>query len=375
MASVRCARTLRREGFAGSMLIVGSEPDAPYNRPPLSKELIREDLPDELVAAEPASWYERRRIALLLGATVVALDPEARIGTLDDGTRVRFGWCLLATGAEAVGLPVAGAAHGLPLRTLADARRLRAAAAVAGRGARAVVVGGGFIGVEVASGLAALGLRPVVVERADALWGGSLGPSLSEWGVERLAAAGVEVRLRAAVSRLAPNEVRVGEEVVGAAMTVIGVGVRPRTELAVAAGLQVDDGIVTDAAQRTSHPAIWAAGDVARSAANRFEHWHAARESGERAARSMLGLDSGPIPVPWLFSEVGGVPLDVVGSATAEDEALWLGGRSALVWVAAGRVVQAAIVDGAVAPDEARRLIGEGSSVGLFERSIATARA
>jgi 3-phenylpropionate/trans-cinnamate dioxygenase ferredoxin reductase subunit len=170
VASVRCARTLRREGFDGRIVLVGDEPMPPYNRPPLSKELLRGDLPDELVLAEPERWYERRAVERLAGRRVLSIDPDARVATLDGGTRIGFDRCLLATGAEPRRLSVPGGVHALLLRTLADARRLRAAAVQAGPGARVVVVGGGFIGLEAASSLAVLGRRPIVLELGDRLW-------------------------------------------------------------------------------------------------------------------------------------------------------------------------------------------------------------
>ncbi|MGH2381552.1 MAG: FAD-dependent oxidoreductase, partial [Candidatus Limnocylindria bacterium] len=126
VASVRCARTLRRRGFDGSILIVGSEDRAPYNRPPLSKELLRDDLPDELLAAEPDSWYARRSIELWTGAHVTRLEPHARQATTSDGRTITFERCLLATGAELRRLRIPGAEGALMLRTAADARRVRA---------------------------------------------------------------------------------------------------------------------------------------------------------------------------------------------------------------------------------------------------------
>ena len=201
--------------------------------------------------------------------------------------------------------PIPGVESGLLVRTLADAHRLRAAASAA-PGSRVVVVGGGLIGVEVSSALAALGLRPVLIEQADALWAGELGERVAAWGRDRLEEAGVEVRLSSRVTRLEAGSAWIGEERLDAAFSVVGVGVRPRTDLARDAGIAVDDGILTDAEHRSSHPAVWAAGDVARVDGLRFEHWHAAREGGERAARSMLGLPPAPARAPWLFTEVAG---------------------------------------------------------------------
>jgi len=363
VASVRCARTLRREGFDGRILLVGDEAILPYNRPPLSKELLRGDLPDDLVLAEPERWYDRRGVDLRTGASVAALDLAERVATTADGRRIGFGRCLIATGAAPRDLPVPGSEHALELRTLADARTLRRAAIAAGEGAPAVVIGGGFIGVEVASSLAALGLRPTILERAAQLWSGALGSLLAGWAVTRLEAAGIAVRTRAEVTSVEPDAVRLGEERLPAAVIVAGVGVRPRDDLAARAGLDVDDGILTDAAHRTSHPAAWAAGDVARVAGRRIEHWHAAREGGERAARSMLGLDLETARPPWTFSEVAGSPIDVVGSPERWDEEAWVVPDRLVAFLEAGRVVQLASVDSAMDPGTMRRLVAAHATV------------
>ncbi len=370
VASVRCARTLRRHGFDGSILIVGAEPFAPYNRPPLSKELLREDLDDELVLAELLTWYERRGIRLRTDAEVERLDPSAGLVMLRDGSTIRFGRCLVATGAEPIRLAVPGAEHALELRTLADAHSLRDRARSAPAGGRVVIVGGGFIGVEVASGLAALGLRPLILERSDALWAGTLGTELATWGRERLAQAGVDVRIGASVTRVEADAAWVGEERIAAEFTVVAIGVQPRVELGRRAGLAEDDGITTDAAQRTSHPSVWAAGDVARSAGHRVEHWHAARESGERAALSMLGLPVPPPPPPWFFSEVGGAALDVFGVAAEWDDERWIRDGAVLAHLAAGRVVRLVSIGSAIDPAVARGLVSASPGLGELQGSV-----
>lgn len=364
VASARCARTLRRNGFDGSLLIVGAEARAPYNRPPLSKELLRLDLSDELLAAEPPSWYERRSVELLTGTTVERLDPDGRRATLAGGGTIRFDRALIATGAEVRRLPIPGADGSITLRTADDAARLRSAAVAAGPGAPVVVVGGGFIGLEVASSLALLGLRPTVVELAPALWAGTLGVELAAWATRRLTDVGVDLRLGARTTRLDEGAAWVDDERIPAAFVVVGVGVSPRTELAEEAGIRVDDGIVVDDGQRTSHPAIWAAGDVARTDGRpRIEHWHAAREAGERAALSMLGRPVPPPPAPWVFSEIGGTPLDLIGAAEGWEEEAWLDDPgSVLAYLRAKRVVGLAAIDGAIAPDVGRRLVDAGAA-------------
>jgi 3-phenylpropionate/trans-cinnamate dioxygenase ferredoxin reductase subunit len=369
VASVRCARTLRREGFEGRIVLVGDEPMLPYNRPPLSKELLRDDLPEDLVLAEPERWYERRNVELVTGRHVAALDLDERTVTFADGGHLAFERCLLATGAEPRALPVSGAEHALLLRTLADARRLRQAAVAAPEAAPVVVVGGGFIGLEVASSLATLGLRPTVVELGGALWAGSMGDELSRWAAWDLARAGVEVRLGAAVTRVEPDAAWIGDERLEAAFVVAGIGVRPRDRLAGEAGLDVSDGVVTDTAHRTGHPAVWAAGDVARREGVRIEHWHAAREGGERAARSMLGQEMEPDPAPWVFSEVGGWPIDVVGAASGWDREVWVVQDRLLAFLDGSRVVQVASIDTAVAVDELRRLVGIGAELDAFRHA------
>jgi 3-phenylpropionate/trans-cinnamate dioxygenase ferredoxin reductase subunit len=371
VASVRCARTLRREGFEGRILLVGDEGTPPYNRPPLSKELLREDLPDDLVLAEPERWYERRGVDLLTDTRLASLDLDGRVAVTGDGRRIGFGRCLIATGAAPRDLPVPGAEHALELRTLADARRLRRLALEAGEGAEAVVIGGGFIGVEVASSLAALGLRPTILERSARLWSGALGSLLAGWAMARLGDAGIAARTDAEVTAVEPDAVWLGDERLPAALIVAGVGVRPRDDLAASAGLEVRDGIVTDAAHRTSHPAVWAAGDVARVAGRRIEHWHAAREGGERAARSMLGIDLEPAPEPWTFSEVAGSAIDVVGSPERWDEETWIVADRLVTFLEGGPVVQLASVDSALSADVMRRLVAAGATEDEVRSSVA----
>ncbi|HEX2220976.1 MAG TPA: FAD-dependent oxidoreductase [Candidatus Limnocylindria bacterium] len=372
VAAARCARTLRRRRHEGTILLVGEEPTLPYNRPPLSKELLRDGAPDDLVLAEPESWYERQAVELLTGRRVTALDTGARIAALDTGERVAFGRCLLATGGEPRRPPIPGAEGAFLLRTLRDARAISRRALEIGPGGRAVVIGGGFIGVEVSASLAALGLGVTMVELAPQPWGGALGEVVGDWATENLRRAGVHVRLGQRVTRLAEGEAWIGDERLPAGLVVAGVGVTPRTELASAAGIACDDGVVADASHRTSASSVFAAGDVARlphpldrsGRGIRVEHWHAAREGGEAAALAMLGEPPREPRAPWVFSEFAGATLDVVGWATAWDEEVVLGdlrsGRFALAYLADGQVAQVAITNAAI-PIEAARTVVERS--------------
>jgi NAD(P)H-nitrite reductase large subunit len=364
VAAARCARTLRRRGFAGSILLVSDEHLPPYNRPPLSKELLQADLGAELAYAEPMTWYARHSVQLQLDTPVAAVEPG--LATLGDGSRIRFEECLIATGA-APRLPgIPGARDALLLRTLADCARIRERAA---EGGRAVVIGGGFIGVEVAGSLAARGVSVTVVEVADALWGGAFGVEVSAWAAERLARAGVMVRLSAACESVTRSGVRLADADLDADLVVAGVGVAPRVELAPGAGLEVDDGIVVDDAQRTSSGGFYAAGDVARPRDGaRVEHWHAARESGERAALAVMGELLPPRRAPWVFSEFAGAKLDVVGWAPRWDEVVPLAGGWA--YVVDGLVGQLAIADSALPVERARSAVEQRVTVEQLEAAL-----
>lgn len=340
VAAARCARALRRGGFAGSILLVGDEPVPPYNRPPLSKELLRGEVPDELVLAEPLSWYERRGVELVLGVPAVALDPAERVVELGDGTRLRYGACLLATGAE----PRRPTFPARVLRTLADARAIGLAAAGA---SSATVVGGGFIGVEVAASLAARGLAVRLLCGSSVLWGGAFGRATSAWAAGALRGAGVDVRFGAE-----PEAAELQDE-----LMVAGIGVNPRVELAARAGLEVDDGILVDWTQATSAAHLFAAGDVARTRDRpRVEHWHAARESGERAGLAILGHPAPAPSAPWVFSELGGAKLDAVGWPDAEAVEVEVA-RGVIGFVRGAALVQVVILDGALPIEPVRAIV------------------
>jgi NADPH-dependent 2,4-dienoyl-CoA reductase/sulfur reductase-like enzyme len=352
VASVRCARTLRRRGFAGSVLLVGEEGAIPYNRPPLSKEVLRGDAPVELTWAEQPEWYTRQRVELSLGVGVAELDVAGTRASLADGTLVRFGQCLIATGASPRVPPVPGAEHALVLRTVVDSQAIHARAVA---GERAVVIGGGFIGVEAAASLAAIGMRVTMLEMADALWGGVFGAALSDWATNVLKERGISVRLRTAVSRLEAYAAWAGEERFPADLLMAGVGVSPRVELG--KELELDDGIVVDERRRTSAAGIFAAGDVARVSGRRVEHWHAAREAGEAAGLGMLGLDPSSPRAPWVFSEFAGQQLDIVGWAPTVDETVLLHGGRLVAYLREGVVAQLAVVNGVVPVEAARAFV------------------
>jgi 3-phenylpropionate/trans-cinnamate dioxygenase ferredoxin reductase subunit len=223
-------------------------------------------------------------------------------------------------------------------------------------------VGGGFIGVEVAAALAARGVEVTLLERGAALWGGSFGTAVSEWAAAVLRSAGVTVRLGEPVVAVAAGAVRLRGESLPSDLVVAGVGVEPRVELGRAGGIRIDDGVVVDDAQRTSATNLFAAGDVARAAGRpRGEHWHAAREDGERAALALLAEPLPPRRAPWIFSEFAGHKLDAFGETMGCDEMPVAAGVHA--FTRGGRVAGLVILDGAITPDAARSFVELGPSV------------
>lgn len=372
MAAVRCVRALRRHGSTESILLVGDEAHLPYNRPPLSKEVLGADVDIDLLLAESPAWYERRGIEVRTGTRAASIDRDRRTVELENGERLRFGRVLLATGAAPRLPPIPGVERGFLLRTFDDAVRLRTAVRP---GVRVVIIGGGFIGVETAAALAGRGAEVTVVELGGALWGGALGSDLSAWAASALEGHGVSIRFGVVVTGIDAESVSIGDERLGADVAVLCVGVLPRDELAREAGLPCDNGIVTDTRYATADEEIFAAGDVARVDGRRIEHWHAAREGGERAALAMLGRDLPAARAPWIYSDFGDRHLDVVGAALGDEriELLAVEERrpSAVAWVDTdGRVTQLAVTGGFADIDVVRPLISSRPTVAELERAI-----
>jgi apoptosis-inducing factor 3 len=305
---------LRRRGYAGSLVMIGADADAPYDRPNLSKDYLAGDASEEWLPLFPAEFYEEKRIELVLGTPVAAVDAERREVRLADGRSFGYDRLLLATGAEPIQLDPA--IHAQPkvftLRSLADCRAIIGAAEGA---RRAVVVGSSFIGLEVAASLRKRGLEVEVVTRDavpfERVLGAEIGRHLQ--GVHE--AHGVTFHLEQTVTAVAGDQVTLGDgRRLQADLVVVGVGVRPALELARAAGLDVDGGVVVNEYLETSRPGIFAAGDIAswpdpRTGRHvRIEHWVVAERLGQAAAHNMLGerLRFADVPFFWTWHhEVG----------------------------------------------------------------------
>jgi NADPH-dependent 2,4-dienoyl-CoA reductase/sulfur reductase-like enzyme/nitrite reductase/ring-hydroxylating ferredoxin subunit len=322
-AGAAAVETLRREGYRAPVTLVGGE--APVDRPNLSKDYLAGTAPEEWIPLRPSEFYRDLDVALHLDDPATALDPGTQTVTLKSGRRLVYGALLLAPGAEPVRLPIPGAAlpHVRTLRTLDDSRAL---IALASRAKQAVVIGASFIGLEAAAALRHRGLEVHVVGKEQLPLERVLGPEVGRFVQGLHLEHGIRFHLGTGPRSITATEVELENgEHLAADLVVMGVGVRPRTQLAEAAGLRVENGIVVDAQLRASASGIWAAGDVARypdprsAELVRVEHWAAAERQGQAAARAMLGRGGAFLDVPFFWSAHYDVVVCAVGHATRWD--------------------------------------------------------
>lgn len=332
---VQAAASLRDEGFDGRIALIGEERDLPYHKPPLSKTFIKDSqAKPQMLRAE--SFYATQGIDLLFGDTVDSLDLSGRRLVFGNGGALDFDAAILATGARPRPLPLEGAAATgiVPLRTLADAALIRD---LAPQAANVVVIGGGFIGLEIAATLSALGSGIVVVEAQDRLLARVVAPAVSAHVAARLRGMGIRVLTGVTVSGLETSGGRVeavrlsSGERLPADMAVVGIGVLPNQELAAQAGIATGNGIRVDAAMRTSVPEILAIGDVASyrhfmtGADARLESVQNATDQARLAARTLTGRDESYAAVPWFWSDIGDMKLQMVGLTGGGDRHVLLG--------------------------------------------------
>jgi 3-phenylpropionate/trans-cinnamate dioxygenase ferredoxin reductase subunit len=361
LAGVKAAETLREEGFDGPVVLVGAEPEPPYERPPLSKQYLLGRADRDSAFVHDAGWYAEHDVELRTGVRATRLDPAAHRLTLDTGEELGYARLLLATGASPRRLPVPGAdLDGVRyLRTLADADRLRTD--LAGGGRRVVVVGAGWIGLEVAAAARSHGNTVTVVEPQPtplhAVLGAEMGRVFArlhrDHGVELLTDTVVR-EIRGSGGR-ATTVVTDGHAGLPADLVVVGVGVVPDSRLAAAAGLEVDNGVVVDEALRSSAPDVHAAGDVAAAFHPlygrhvRVEHWANALHQGPAAARSMLGQEVVFDRVPYFFTDQYELGMEYSGLAGPGDTVVCRGdpdgGAFIAFWTADGRVTAGMNVD------------------------------
>ena len=378
-ASGYCAAELRKRGADGSILLVGREPEPPYERPPLSKEYLRGESTREDAFVNPISWYEENGVELRSGTNVMSLDVEARTAKLQGGEEVGFEKALLATGANVNILRVEGAAQeGIHyLRAFGNSDAIREAAE---RAERVVLVGGSYIGCEVAASLTAIGTDCAIVMMEDVALSRTFGEEAGRWFHELLESKGVEIHGGETLSAFegdgnVKGVVTESGKLIEGDAVVVGAGVKPDVMLAQKAGLEVDDGIVCDATLQTSVEGIYAAGDVCSYDSRvhgrrlRVEHWDVAMQQGQHAARSMMGEGKPYEVVPYFFSDLADwAGLEYVGPATDWDEVVWRGDRDAgefaVFYMKGGKVAGALTVERSEELAHARTLLAEGVDVG-----------
>ncbi|MDJ0848313.1 MAG: FAD-dependent oxidoreductase [Myxococcota bacterium] len=387
LAGLRGAEALRRLGYEGRLVFVGEEPHRPYDRPPLSKELLRGEREPEAVALAKPEAFAALELDLRLGRRAVALDPKARRVSLDDGEAVDFDAALVATGATPRRLPDTPALAGIHvLRTLDDALALRAELE---RSPRVAVVGAGFIGAEVAASCRKLGLEVTVIETLPLPLLAAVGRDVAEVCAAVHRDEGVDLRLGVGVEGFGGSDrvehVKLADGTqVDADVVVVGIGVRPATDWLESSGLPLDDGLVCDATCAAA-PGIYAAGDVARwhnplcDEVTRVEHWTNAVEQANAAAENLLAGAEGATPfapVPFVWSDQYDRKIQACGWPRSDDEVCFVHGtpeerRFVALYGRKGRLVGAVAMNRVRQLMACRRQMREGIG---FEEAVAAAR-
>ncbi|TML91636.1 MAG: NAD(P)/FAD-dependent oxidoreductase [Actinobacteria bacterium] len=378
LAGLRAVETLRQHGYDGRLVLVGAEPSLPYDRPPLSKQVLAGEWgPDEIVL-RPADDYSSLALDMRLGRRATALDLDARAVVLDDGERVAFDGLVIATGCRPRLLPGTPDIAGIHvLRTLDDALAIRAALDAA---ARVVVIGAGFIGSEVAATCRMSGLDVTLLEALPVPLARALGDEMGAACAELHRDNGVDLRVVVAPAGFDGDEqverVRLSDgSAIDADVVVVGVGVAPETAWLEGSGLALGDGVLCDASCFASAPGVVAAGDVARwhnplfGVDMRVEHWTNAAEQGMAAARALLaGAGAEPFaPVPYFWSDQYDAKIQFVGTCAPDDEVRIVHGsvaerRFVAIYGRAGRLVGALALSRPRLLVAYRRLIAERAS-------------
>jgi 3-phenylpropionate/trans-cinnamate dioxygenase ferredoxin reductase component len=370
-AGAQAVATLRAEGFTGALTMVGDEPFAPYQRPPLSKAYLSGALERERLFLKPDAFYVESKCELILGTAAKSIDRERKQVTLADGRSLSYEKLLIATGSRVRRIPVAGAdLKGVHyVRGIADIDALRPAFV---KGARLAVVGGGYIGIEVAAVAAKHGLDVTVFESLDRVMARAVSPQMSAFFEDVHRSAGVHFHMKTSVEafegRARLDSVRAGGAPHLADITVVGIGIVPNVEIAKDAGLHCEDGIVVNHFSETGDPSIFAAGDCTRHIGRegdpiRLESVQNAIDQAKHAALAMVGKHTPYKEVPWFWSDQYDLKLQIAGLAKAGDRIVVRGVPSSRKWAAfhlrEGRVAAVEAVNAAPEYIVGRKLIAD----------------
>jgi NADPH-dependent 2,4-dienoyl-CoA reductase/sulfur reductase-like enzyme/nitrite reductase/ring-hydroxylating ferredoxin subunit len=324
------AEMLRREGYDGSVTLIGADEFLPYDRPNLSKDYLAGTAPEEWIPLRSADFYREQKIETFTNTSATAINTQKKQVTLSDGRSLGYGALLLATGAEPVRLEIPGddLPHVCYLRTLSDSRRIIEKAKNA---KRAVVIGASFIGLEVAASLRERKLEVEVVGKGSLPLEKVLGRGLGQLIRETHEEHGVKFHLGRTPAVIQDRHVQLDDgTVLDCDLVVVGIGVRPNTSLAEAAGIATEDGILVTEFLETNVPGIFAAGDIARwpdprAGRIRVEHWVVAERQGQTAARNILGARERFVVPPFFWSNHFDVAIRYVGHGTRDDRAIMSG--------------------------------------------------
>ena len=360
-AGGQTAYSLRQGGFVGEITIIGDESAPPYQRPPLSKAYFKGEMDAERLFLKPLDYYAEHRIDLITGEAATAIDLAAKQVSLAGGRVLGWDRRVIATGARPrkLSLPGSDLENITELRTLADVDQLKK---LATPGARMVVIGAGYIGLEAAAVGVQLGLKVTVLEAMQQVLSRVAGPEIGAFYTRIHREAGTDVRLGARIDGFegvgSVTGVRLGDgEILPADLVLVGVGVLPNMEIALEAGLVCGNGIVVDEPMRTSHPDVFAVGDIAwrplvhYGREGRLESVHNAIEGGKLAAAAILGTTLPPVEAPWFWSDQFDLKLQTAGLWTGADQRVVRGDPScrafAVFYLKEGRLIAVDAVNSA----------------------------
>lgn len=335
LSSSQAAKIIRMKAPEDRIVLVSAELHLPYDRPPLSKELLRGEKTPEEIAYDGKDFFEQKKIQVLLGSPVVELDPDGHRASLGDGETIVFEKAFLATGGEPIRLDVPGASlEGIHyLRTLDDALEI---IEDAGEGKRAIVVGAGFIGMEVAASLTLRGAEVTVIETLPHIWPRFLDANLAGYIQEYCGQRGVRFLTQEEVTAFEGTE-RVTAVTTSSGQALpcdfvcVGIGIRPSVSLAETAGLDVDDGVVVNEYLQTSHPDIYAGGDMVEfpdpvfGRRRRVEHWGHAEYCGQVAGLNMTGARQAYDLLSYVWSDIFDLHIEFAGDEGERDRVLLRG--------------------------------------------------